>query len=74
MVFKTNHNFGDGSYQVKSQTGNCDQSLFEAMLKIIRDKRFIIANPEFFNPIKITFDEGNREEMLDQPKKRIPKR
>jgi hypothetical protein len=72
--FKVNHNFGDGSYQVKSQTGICDQSLFEAMLKIIRDKRFIIANPEFFNPIKMTFDEGDREGMLDQPKKRIPKR
>ena len=71
--FKTNHNFGDGTYQVKSQTGICDQSLFEAMLKIIRDKRFVIANPEFFNPIKITFDEGDREGMLDQPKKRIPK-
>jgi hypothetical protein len=71
--FKTNHNFGDGSYQVKSKTGICDQALFEGMLKIILDKRFIMANPEFFNPIKITFDKGDREGMMDQPKKRIPK-
>ena len=72
--FKVNHNFGDGSYQVQSDSKICDERLFNNMLRLIYDPRFIVASPEFLNPIKWVFDEGDSEGMLDQPKKRIPKR
>ncbi len=72
--FKIDHYYGDATYLVHSDSKICNERLFQNMLSLINDPQFITANPEFLHPIKWVFDEGDREEMLDQPKKRIPKR
>lgn len=72
--FKIDHYYGDATYLVHSDSKICNERLFQNMLSLINDPQFITANPEFLHPIKWVFDEGDREGMLDQPKKRIPKR
>ena len=49
--FKTYHTFGDGTYQINAQSAICDEALFLNMLNLMRDNRFVLASPEFFNPI-----------------------
>lgn len=49
--FKTYHTFGDGTYQINAQSAICDEALFLNMLNLMRDNRFFLASPEFFNPI-----------------------
>ncbi len=72
--FKIDHYYGDATYLVHSDSKICNERLFQNMLSLINDPQFITANPEFLHPIKWVFDEGDREGMLNQPKKRIPKR
>jgi hypothetical protein len=59
--FKVYHNFGDGSYQVQSDSKICDERLFQNMLRLVYDPRFIVASPEFLNPIKWVFDERMKD-------------
>ncbi len=54
--FELNHNLGDGSYQIISQSAICNENLFENMLRVVQDKQFILASPEFFNPIMPLLD------------------
>lgn len=49
--FKIYHTFGDGTYQINAQSAICGENLFLNMLDLIRDPRFILASPEFFNPM-----------------------
>jgi len=59
--FKTVHNFGDATYQVQTDSKICDERLFNNMLRLIYDPRFIVASPEFLNPNKWLFDERMKD-------------
>jgi hypothetical protein len=54
--FELNHSFGDGSYQLVSKSAICNENLFENMLRVVHDKQFVLASPNFFNPLQPTLD------------------